>query len=188
MNKLSKEQLAWAAGIMDGEGSFMLSYRPATTDDQVKSKWGKSPLRDSNIPHHLKYPRRTDSYIKICSLPNTELRLIRLFQSWFNGSISTVKMPEDTNQKQLYVWRISATSTVVPFLESIKPYLFLKRRQADILLEFCNTIQVDYRNKLVDKETSEYRYKIYSELRKLNRRGRAAAETKRKDGGDVPKR
>ena len=180
MKKLTNEQLAWAAGIMDGEGSFMLSYRPPTTDNPVKAKWGTNR---TGI-----YPRRTGTYVKICSVPNTQLKLLRLFKSWFGGSIATVKMPEDTNQKQLYVWRLTSAHEVKHFTESIKPYLFLKRRHAEIFLEFYTTVQERFSGKLITPEIRELRAKLHAEIKILNRRGRAAAETKRKDGGDAPKR
>lgn len=163
MKKLTKEQLAWAAGIMDGEGSFMLSHRPPTTDDPVKAKWGTNRTGV--------YPRRTGTYIKICSMSNTQLKLLKLFQSWFGGSIATIKMPEGTNQKQLYVWRLTSAHEVKQFTESIKPYLFLKRRHAEIFLEFYETVQARSSAKPITPEVRILRDKLYQELKVLNRRG-----------------
>lgn len=151
----------------------MLSYRPPTTDDPVKAKWGTNRTGV--------YPRRTGTYIKICSLPNTQLKLLKLFESWFGGSIATVKMPEDTNQKQLYVWRLTSAHQVKHFVESIKPYLFLKRRHAEIFLEFYETVQERFSGKPITSEVRELRSKLHRELKVLNRRGRAAAETERKE-------
>lgn len=160
----------------------MLSYVPPNTDDPVKAKWGSVSNGDG------KYLRRTGTYIKICSMANTQLKLVKLFENWFGGSIATVKMPENTNQKQLYVWRLTSAHGVKEFIESIKPYLFLKRRQAEILLEFYATMNERFSGKPVLPEVRELRAKLHKEIRVLNRRGRAAAETKRKDGSDVPKR
>lgn len=162
---------------MDGEGSFMLSYRPPTTDDPIKAKWGTSQGA---------YPRRTGTYIKICSLSNTQLKLLKLFKSWFGGSITTVKMPEDSNQKQLYVWRLTSAHEVKHFVESIKPYLFLKKRHAEIFLEFYETVQERFSGKPITPDIRELRSKLHRELKTLNRRGRTAAETKRKDRADNP--
>lgn len=165
---------------MDGEGSFMLSFRPPTTNDPVKAKWGTNRTGV--------YPRRTGTYIKICSLPNTQLKLLKLFKNWFGGSIATVKMPEDTNQKQLYVWRLTSANEVKHFIGSIKPYLFLKRRHAEIFQEFYETVQDRFSGKTLTPEVRELRKRLYDEIRILNRRGRTAAETKRRDGSDIPKR
>lgn len=153
----------------------MLSYVKPTTDDPVKAKWGTNRTG--------KYPRRTGTYVKICSMANTQLKLLKLFQNWFGGSIATVKMPEDTNQKQLYVWRLTSAHEVKHFIESIKPYLFLKRRQAEILIEFYATMNDRFSGKPVTPEVKALREKLHTEIRVLNRRGRAAAETKRKDEG-----
>jgi len=149
----------------------MLSYNRPTTDDPVKAKWGTNR---TGI-----YPRRTGTYIKIVSMSNTQLKLLKLFESWFGGSIATVKMPENTNQKQLYVWRLTSAHEIKHFVESIKPYLFLKRRHAEIFLEFYETVQERFKVKPITPEVRELRLKLYRELKTLNRRGRAAAETER---------
>lgn len=180
MKHLTTEQKAYAAGIMDGEGSFMITYRPPTTNNPVKAKWGTNKTGV--------YPRRTGTYIKICSMSNTQLKLLKLFKSWFGGSIATVKMPENTNQKQLYVWRLTSAHEVLHFVESIKPYLFLKKRHAEIFIEFYKTVNDRFSGKLVTPEIKLLRDKLYKEIKVLNRRGRTAAETKRKDGSDFPKR
>jgi hypothetical protein len=61
---------------------------------------------------------------------------------------------------------------VIPVLESIKPFLVLKRRQAEIALEFAKTI-VDFHRKgnserVLTEEVNTQRARMIEELQKLN--------------------
>ncbi len=170
--KLLSTQLAWVAGMMDGEGSFMIAYRPAQTETNIRAGWGTNKDK--------KYLRKTPSHVPIVQVCNTNLEAIRLFKSWFGGSIRTYKNVE--GHKQVYGWKLNSGSNILPFLESVKPYLVIKKKQCEILIELIKTLN-NYGNSLVPtQETIVKRTKLHMEIRQLNHRGSTAAETKRNDG------
>lgn len=172
MKKLLPTQLAWVAGFMDGEGSFMISYRPAQTDNSTRAKYGSNKEK--------KYLRKTDSYVPITQVCNTSLSTIKLFQSWFDGSIREYKNVD--GHKTVYGWKLNNGSQMIPFLESVKPYLIIKKKQCEILISLIGTLnKYGDSTTQISEETKNLRVNLHKQIRDLNRRGCTAAETNRRD-------
>ena len=107
---MKKTDIAYIAGIMDGEGCI-------------------------HIKRHTKEP--ATQYTLQITVGSTQEWLCRYLQFSFGGSVRqnlsvTKRIPP---QKPFWVWRVSA-ALAYNFLKIIYPYLHLKREQARIALEF----------------------------------------------------
>lgn len=76
-----------------------------------------------------------------------------------------------------FQWRIVAINDILQFLRLLLPYLKIKRRQAELLIEYCelekqNIMEYVSNNK---RPYSPRQWEIYEELKKLNKRGPRAA-------------
>jgi hypothetical protein len=102
--------LAYVAGVMDGDGSFSL----------IKRRGCKSPL-----------------YFPMMQLANEHECLIDLFVSMFGGRRFVRTKLAKTSKKVSYNWKIEKKNMSIPFLESVSPYLIIKKERAEFLLAFC---------------------------------------------------
>lgn len=103
-----KQIHAYAAGIMDGEGSFTVSYSP-----------------------------RWKAFIGDIGFAMTKPEIVYLFQKLYGGSVShtITKNPKHAN---VYRWRIYGIEKRKKFILAILPYLLLKREQAILFLKFVD--------------------------------------------------
>ncbi len=150
---LDKVQLGYAAGIIDGEGTISL----------VKSacKTCKSEFR----------------YRITLTMSNTSLKLVKRFQSWFGGAFYIIPKREQDRQQQ-YKWQLNAIFEQIAFLKLIKPYLFVKQKQAELALEFLNNSGYYNQHTMTDTEQA-HRRGLYQHMYWLNHRG---AEPQRLSG------
>ncbi len=102
--------LAWAAGIIDGEGCISI----------VQSR--------SSGRAGLSYVR----YVTRVSVVNTDARMIQKLLGLFGGQLKTEK-PEKAGWKVRHVWVLHALKAET-FLVSILPWLVIKKEQADIAI------------------------------------------------------
>lgn len=106
---LSEAELAWAAGFVDGEGYIGVI--------RAKTKRG------------LYY-----SYITHVEVAQAKAAPIIRFKEMFGGNVKFV-----ANRKQGYwYWRTFSRETV-PILKQLLPYLFVKKEQALLVIEFAKT-------------------------------------------------
>ncbi len=106
----SKIELAYTAGIIDGEGSIAIynMSMPPHTGKRTHALRVRVGMCDMGIPHWL------------------QLR--------FGGSVSKSK-PKNPRHLMVYTWTLS-TKAAGGFLQSILPYLKLKQEQAELAIEF----------------------------------------------------
>src|SRR5690606_39544108 len=90
------------------------------------------------------------------------------------------KVYEERVPNRRCMWRIrfGGRVTVITFLKNLLPYLMVKKKQAELLLEFCEkwVSPRDKRLKISESELQR-REDTYQKMRKLNAVG-AAATTK----------
>ncbi len=137
---ISEIELSYLAGFFDGEGTVNIS-RP----------------KSSRMPHTL--------YV---SIANTDLEVIKKLPSIFGGS-TYMKKRVESHHRPLMVWSAPALSGQ-GFLKAVLPYLKIKKRQAEIAIEFQGT-KVCHSGQLT-QEIIKRRDGMVDELRKLNRSGR----------------
>lgn len=110
MEDYTIESLAYAAGIIDGEGSIIIS---------------------KTIPRHRKdYQFR----LKV-TVGNTNELLILWMQAQFDGHTYKQERPVGDKRKDVYYWYLHGREAS-NFLELVYPYLCLKRPQAEIAICF----------------------------------------------------
>ena len=136
------EELAYLAGIIDGEGCISLST-------------GKTSRR---IRHS------TQVFIG-----NTDERLIHWLHQRFGGSIG-VRQRQNASHKPLWYWLVSGAA-IEPILRATLPYLRLKHAQACLVLEYRSTIAPIGSNQPTPVEVVSQREQLKSNLSVLNHRG-----------------
>jgi hypothetical protein len=145
MPVLAPTELAYIAGIVDGEGCISITMQERRTRNFERNLY-----------------REYSPYIRIT---NTNLELLNWIKLRFPYSSITSSKRENNNWKIAH--RLSIlTSDQLDFLEKIEQYLVLKRRQSDILKEF---LKVRIHRSLFNIE--ERKYNLMMEITTLNSRG-----------------
>ena len=156
---MSKTTAAYMAGIVDGEGTITI----------IKC-WNK---------------KNQKSYFGVyLNISNTNKNLINWLKKSFGGYIYKIKVPNPKpNWNDIYRWQIYRQSNLIKILEKIKPYLKIKKRHAEIVLEFIKLFDSKFflyerykngqiKKRIVDNEIEKKRDILYQELKKLNFRGK----------------
>lgn len=145
MNSITREQLNYLAGIIDGEGTISIAPR-------------------LDIDSH--------SYFLIVQVTNTNLDLLRHLIKLTGLGRITEKGRKKSNHKNAYYWglRVEEIKLLLPLL---KEFLIIKRQQAELMLEYLATYSNirsnSHRPLTLDQKID--RELIYEELKELNKRG-----------------
>lgn len=157
-------EVAWQAGIVDGEGCITLAKG-------------------------LRKGRPSPAFRPMITVTNTDRRIMEPFPQWWTGKL--YQRPDnrtDMKWADSYTW-YCPRSYVVPFLSAILPYLRAKRKQAELLIEFTERCQSFPRVKgtspganrggslPLGEEEIEYRDGIWNKVRKLNTKGKFSRES-----------
>lgn len=146
MKNLTKIQLAYAAGIMDGEGTITI----------VNSK--------------CQTCRRDRRHRTAIMMSNTNLKVVKLFQSWFGGSLITLPHRE-LDRKQQYRWTLTSLDDELDFLYALQPYLIIKRKHAEIAIEFLLGAHKQWNQWTLTDAEFDRREKLHIKIKRLNQRG-----------------
>ncbi len=156
MNKLKASYLA---GLIDGEGYI-------------------------GIMKHKRYDDLTKNhYREVIKIANTDKKLIEWLKNSFGGDMEERKWKNGENYKTAYCWSKKYTNTE-EILRKIMPYLRVKKKQAEIVLEVIKTKKKWWqrlnRNRsntpAYRKEDWQKLEKLYWQIRKLNKKGILAVE------------
>lgn len=116
MTQLDSTTLAYIAGLLDGEGSIVIGMTKVT----------------SPRPRPLVWP----SHWLQVGIVNTNKDLIDWLHRTIGGHISdNSHAPSRKRQRPCWAWRI-ISNQAQEFLEAILPYMRVKRRQAELAIEF----------------------------------------------------
>src|SRR3990167_10243154 len=111
---MNREELAWAAGIIDGEGSFLLS--------NAKHVLASGEVRKYPVPT-LTVSQATDGEI----IPQMLLRLQKLFPAGHISSITKRRAPA----RDSYKWVLHTYEQVQAAMTRVWPWMSdVKRKQA----------------------------------------------------------
>lgn len=116
-------------------------------------------------------------YTPTATLDNTRRELIEAFQQLVGyGKIYCHRRYRVGNQKDCYKWQVTNLVDIKRFCEMILPHLITKKRNAELLIEFCYIRLnpavrkgVNYRERR--RTWGEREEEIYLELKELNRKG-----------------
>ena len=139
---MKRTDLAYIAGIVDGEGSISIS------------RYGG---------------KRNSSYCRL-TVTNTSEWLIRWLQFSLGGSVSVYKRKEESH-KIAYNWYLNEHLTL-DALKLILPYLRIKRPQAEIAIQFLEgRFRGKHRNKYTDSKIQIVEEAQRITMCNLNQRG-----------------
>ncbi len=164
MKKLTKEQGAYIAGIIDGEGTISITIHPQKTKSGVGEQ----------ILHKV-------------AVSNTDKRLLHwLVDATGLGQVKSVSMPRQTTLerfdaakiKPLFIWGLWANG-IRELLPEIIPYLVIKHRHAELMLDSLEQTKLRVGREFAGKgkgwplsDTAKAKRRvIVTEMKALNKRG-----------------
>ena len=146
------QELAWAAGIIDGEGYIGISKRS----------------------RHSSILKAFDARL---SVSMTDFKTTKRLRDMFDcGSFYVQNRDEKHNQKPSLTWAVAAKGTK-KILSMIYPYLYTKKQQAKYALEFMGRVgdlkylRGPHKSKDVPQGELQQREFFYNLSRTLNKRG-----------------
>lgn len=143
---MNEKELAYIAGIIDGEGSIQIFKRKPSKSSIAK--------RQKNFWH--------TSYVKIS---NTDIRLLDWLKKRVGGSIQKGK--RRGKRRNCYELHINPSKST-ELLQKVYPYLVIKKEQADVVFEFRSTYENRYCRGGLPKHILEAREKCYTQLKELH--------------------
>lgn len=155
MRQVDNETAAYVAGIVDGEGYIGVVKREMTGS------------------------MRSTRYAGVLVVGNTSRRLIEALVAAFDiGSVTYRRGGE--RKKGCFLWAIQSRNAR-DVLVRVRPYLVVKRAQADLVVEFVDGFESfkggrpgKFGGQTVSDHELGRRSRIYEELRRLNRVGPGA--------------
>lgn len=148
---ISETELAWVAGFSDGEAYIGVEKRKPRGQH-------KSP-----------------EYLPTIEIANTNQGVVKFLRDLFGGRVQP-DLKRKPSEKQAYKWAIHSKQAV-HVLKELCPYLRLKQKQVELVLELAEGIGHFYGNhqRLPDAEIMR-REEIYQKVKVLNSRGSAGLE------------
>lgn len=140
---------AYLAGLIDGEGYIGI----------LKVKKGNKKHFSSS---------RDYLYCPIFKVCMTDETLIRWLVENYGGTFSARRRSVNPNWKDAFDW-VHRNAKCLTLLKEIYPYLRIKNKEVDILIEFSK--QNNGAGKPITDENWSIRDRLYSEIRKLHYRG-----------------
>lgn len=132
--------LAWAAGIVDGEGCI-----------HIKMQADKR--------------RGTNRHVLVVSVVNTDPRMVQRLHDVFGGYVGLGNKPSGRRRRR-FVWIAQAWGAAA-FLQAISPYIVSKQDQVEVALLFAQTMSG---RKLIPPEVIEERARLHQRLKDLHHR------------------
>ena len=140
------QDLVYTAGLIDGEGSIVIGVSKPSTK------------RGNKLPSH---------WLQV-GIINTDKELIDWLKNTFGGHISNNShCPSRKRQRPCWAWRVVGNKAKI-FLEMIYPYLRVKKKQAELAIEFQkNVINIRHASPQVKLNEIARRNWYKSEISKL---------------------
>lgn len=152
MADLSSTDLAYAAGIIDGEGYIGIVLREAGKD--------KRPGRENS----------TASFRTVVNVGMADIQVVNWMKETFGGKVYSY----DYGKKGVHHWKLTGNEAA-EFCSLIAPYLKLKRNQAELLMAFRADTRINHTRRgghgvVVPLEEIELKRDYVSQIRSLNQR------------------
>lgn len=114
-------------------------------------------------------------YNPFISINNTKRELVQHFRTLIgclNKHIQLVTRKEIDPRKNVYAFHLGSASLIYHLLCQIRPYLIIKGQQADLVIEFIESIDAMKKQNGGRISYTERHHEIYQELKALNRKGK----------------
>lgn len=147
--------MAYLAGFFDGEGCIHLAERVAYTRYLTKSR-GQTRYSYSG-------------FVAIIKISQNVRRPLEIFQELFGGKVRVRgHMGEGGRTCRHFEWECPRTQ-MIAMLESLIPYLIVKKDEAEVAIRFCQTFQ---RGKKLTEEQRNERRAMIAQVKAAKRIGR----------------
>lgn len=152
--------LAYAAGLIDGEGTIVIEK--ATHD---------APWVENSKRQYLRRRKHNGTrYRTHVTITITKRAVCDWMEERFGGHIYVEgRRAANRGHSDVWIWRVTGDNASV-FLGLIRPYLVLKGEQADNAIEFQKGVMTLRRKPLTDEELA-VREACYLTQKALNKRG-----------------
>lgn len=111
--KVSEFQKAYIAGFLDAKAMF-------------------------NINHAVSRKRRNESWVTHVTVNSSDIKPLRMLQEVYGGYIKLLDRSE-LGYKPEYRLEIKDKHDIVSLIKDVLPYLLLKRKVAQLLLQYCDS-------------------------------------------------
>jgi hypothetical protein len=128
---------AWAAGFIDGEGTFSIT----------------------------KHVNGVNSYKPHLAVSQVDRRPLDRLQVLFGGHVKSMRS-RHPNQSDYWRWGLASAQAFRELLPHLLPWLIVKREEAEIVLDFCKLVGPKGRWVIPD-EVSQARSALVEELREV---------------------
>ena len=161
----NQRQTHWAylAGILDADGCFMISKH--SRNGERNRKWS---IVESWCPTYM-------PSIKISMIEKEAIDLVTHEMGYGHYNLNGTRK-DRPNSKPIYHWYLRGRKNISPFLKEVIPYLRVKKKRAEFLLDFCAKMK-NCTSAGVPIEEYNYREESYVKMRELNG-NKVAATTK----------
>ena len=147
IDKLKETELAYIAGIVDGEGSIIIS--------KLKPNINKGEI---NFRYQL-----------FCKVINTDKRMIDwLANKTQTKSYKDFRNKDSPNSRNTFSIHWPVNTTIL-LLDKIYPYLVIKKEQVDLAIKFRHSFD-DIGHKLATDQIINFREQCYLKMQTLHRR------------------
>jgi len=151
-NMTQQEKMAYMAGIIDGEGYIGIL--------------ACGPQKGENV---------TNFKVRLC-ITSTSVELMDWLTENFGGNYYT-KVPKSQKHKVGYTWQLNC-SQAGRVIESVRPYLIIKRKNADLLVAYRRLQECKVKTHVGEfKFPYSLRTEIKSCINRLNQRGPVTTNT-----------
>lgn len=160
-NQKQALRIAYCAGLLDGEGSICF-------------------IKQNKKGQHRKHGRKSPVYYGLIRIGLVSKDALEIINEVFPGSVircEGVRKDRPTYQV-MYRWEMRKRKLLIPMLKTLIPYLVIKKRQAELLLETLSIWEMPYNKKegMCPREIQR-RDLAWEQMRQFNAVG-AAATTK----------
>ena len=141
--------LAYLAGIVDGEGCFWIGKVPKKVGDGYVS----------------------EHYRGLLKIDNTDKKLIEWIDIVFSGT-SSARCRSTSSRKferDIYTWNATG-DRLLDICELILPYLVIKKEHCEVMIKFRKSYQGITSGKAIPEEILQIRQECLESSRKLNSR------------------
>src|SRR5277367_1460462 len=135
---MEKHEIAYVAGVMDSEGSFSITWN--------------------------KHQGTTASSVAIA---NTDLRLLGYVQSLFGGKVYLQSRTHPGARNRCYQW-IATADCIDKFVETVKPFLKCKHKQAGVMLEHISLVARRGQKRPMPESVRLRRLELRNQMLELN--------------------
>jgi hypothetical protein len=142
-------ELAYMAGIIDGEGCFYIGNIPKKSYDGYVTK----------------------HYRGLLKIDNTDKKLIEWLNTVFSGTNSAATRWTSSKKytRTIYSWIVTG-DRLLDLCEQVLPYLVIKKRHCEVMIKFRKTYIKKLGCNKLDQEQINVRQECFENIRKLNSR------------------